>query len=65
MAPESSARAKAFRLLLATVERAREEAHLAAAVNGLKQDDLDGSDGEMCFEDPRQATWAGLPRDLR
>jgi hypothetical protein len=47
------------------VERAREEAHLAAAVNGLKQDDLDGSDGEMCFEDPRQATWAGLPRDLR
>ena len=65
MALESSARAEAFCLLLATVERAGEEARLAAEVNGLKQVDLDDSDGELCFEDPRQAAWAGLPQDLR
>jgi hypothetical protein len=35
LALESSAQAEAFRLLLATVERAREEARLAAEVNGL------------------------------
>ena len=55
MALESSARAEAFRLLLATVERAGEEARLAAEL----------SDGELCFEDPRQAARAGLPQDLR
>jgi hypothetical protein len=31
----------------------------------VAQDDLDDSDGEPCFEDPRQAAWAGLPQDLR
>jgi hypothetical protein len=36
LALESSARAEAFRLLLAAVERAGEEARLAAEVNGLK-----------------------------
>jgi hypothetical protein len=35
LALESSARAEAFRLLLARVERAGEEARLAAEVNGL------------------------------
>ena len=29
------------------------------------QDDLDDSDGEPCFKDPRQHAWAGLPQDLR
>ena len=72
MALESSARAEAFRLLLATVERAGEEARLAAEVNGLQlmvegqtQDDLVDSDGELDSEDPRQAAWADLPLDLR
>jgi hypothetical protein len=72
LALESSARAEAFRLLLATVERAGEEARLAAEVNGLQlmvegqtQDDLVDSDGELCFEDPRQAAWADLPQDPR
>jgi hypothetical protein len=65
LALESSARAEAFRLLLATVECAGEEARLAAEVNGLKQDDLNGSGGEPCLEGPRQAAWAGLPQDLR
>jgi hypothetical protein len=36
LALESSAQAEAFRLLLATVERAGEEAHLATEVNGLQ-----------------------------
>jgi hypothetical protein len=47
------------------VERAREEARLAAEVNGLKQDDVDGSGGEPCLEGPRQVAWASLPQDLR
>ena len=61
-----------FRLLLATVERAGEEARLAAEVNGLQlmvegqtQDDLVDSDGELYFEDPRQAAWADLSQDPR
>jgi hypothetical protein len=32
---------------------------------GLAQDHLEDSDGELCFEDPRQAAWARLPQDLR
>jgi hypothetical protein len=32
---------------------------------GVAQDDLEDSDGELCFEDPRQATWVRLPQDLR
>jgi hypothetical protein len=35
LALEASAKAEAFRLLLATVQRAGEEARLAAEVNGL------------------------------
>jgi hypothetical protein len=31
----------------------------------VAQDDLDDSDGEPCFVDPRQAAWAGLPQDPR
>jgi hypothetical protein len=31
----------------------------------VAQDDLEESDGELCFEDPRQAAWADLPQDLR
>ena len=32
---------------------------------GVAQDDLEDSDGELCFEDPRQAAWADLPQDPR
>jgi hypothetical protein len=52
LALESRAQAEAFRLLLATVERAGEEARLAAEVNGLQlmvEDDLEDSDEELCF----------------
>ena len=31
----------------------------------MAQDDLEDSDGELCFKDPRQAAWADLPQDLR
>jgi hypothetical protein len=31
----------------------------------VAQDDLVYSDGELCFEDPRQAKWTGLPQDPR
>ena len=31
----------------------------------MAQDDLEDSDGELCFKDPRQAAWADLPHDLR
>jgi hypothetical protein len=31
----------------------------------VAQDDLDYSDGEPCFKDPRQAAWAGLPQGRR
>ena len=62
LALESSAQADTFRLLLATVERAGEEACLAAEVNGLQ---LEDSDGELCFKDPRQAAWADLSQDPR
>jgi hypothetical protein len=30
----------------------------------VAQNDLKDSNGELCFEDPRQATWARLPQDL-
>jgi len=56
---EASAKAEALSLLLEMRERAGEETRLAV------EDDLDDSDGELCFEDPRQATWAGPPQDLR
>ena len=59
LALEASAKAEALSLLLEMRERAGEETRLAA------EDDLDDSDGELCFEDPRQATWAGPPQDLR
>ena len=50
---------RALSLLLEMRERAGEETRLAV------EDDLDDSDGELCFEDPRQAAWAGPPQDLR
>ena len=56
---EASAKAEALSLLLERRERAGEETRLAV------EDDLDDSDGELCFEDPRQATWAGPPQDPR
>ena len=62
LALEASAKAEALSLLsllLEMRERAGEETRLAV------EDDLDDSDGELCFEDPRQATWAGPPQDLR
>ena len=59
LALEASAKAEALSLLLEMRERAGEETRLAA------EDDLDDSDGELCFEDPRQAAWAGPPQDLR
>jgi hypothetical protein len=59
LALEASAKAEALSLLLERRERAGEETRLAV------EDDLDDSDGELCFEDPRQATWAGPPQDLR
>ena len=31
----------------------------------MAQDDLDDSDGEPLFEDPRQHAWSGFPQDLR
>jgi hypothetical protein len=31
----------------------------------VAQDDLVDADGELCFEDPRQAKWIGLPQDPR
>jgi hypothetical protein len=72
LALEASTKAEAFRLLLATVERAGEEARLAAEVHGLQlmvegqtQDDLVDSDVELYSEDPRQATWADLSQDPR
>jgi hypothetical protein len=34
-------------------------------VKGQTQDDLIDSDGELCFEDPRQVAWADLPLDPR
>ena len=59
LALEASAKAEALSLLLERRERAGEETRLAV------EDDLDDSDGELCFEDPRQATWADPPQDLR
>ena len=59
LALEASAKAEALSLLLERRERAGEETRLAV------EDDLDDSDGELCFKDPRQATWAGPPQDLR
>ena len=59
LALEASAKAEALSLLLEMRERAGEETRLAA------EDDLDVSDGELCFEDPRQAAWAAPPQDLR
>ena len=59
LALEASVKAEALSLLLERRERAGEETRLAV------EDDLDDSDGELCFEDPRQATWAGPPQDLR
>ena len=59
LALEASAKAKGLSLLLEMRERAGEETRLAV------EDDLDDSDGELCFKDPRQATWAGPPQDLR
>ena len=31
----------------------------------MAQFDLDDSDGEPLYEDPRQHAWSGLPQDLR
>ena len=59
LALEASAKAEGLSLLLEMRERAGEETCLAA------EDDLDDSDGELCFEDPRQAAWADLPQNMR
>jgi hypothetical protein len=55
------------RLEAERVERAREEEDGDERKDwrGVAQDDLVDSDGEPCFEDPRQAAWAGLPQDPR
>jgi hypothetical protein len=45
-------------------ERAGEERERTDR-RGLAQDDLEDSNGELCFEDPRQAAWARLPQDPR
>jgi hypothetical protein len=52
------------RLEAKRVERAG-EAHERTDWRGVAQEDLEDSDGELCFEDPRQAAWARLPQDLR
>jgi hypothetical protein len=52
------------RLELERVEWAGEE-HERTDWRAVVQDDLVDSDGELCFEDPRQAEWAGLPQDQR
>jgi hypothetical protein len=45
------------RLEAERVERASEE-HERTDWREVAQDDLEDSDGELCFEDPRQAAWA-------
>jgi hypothetical protein len=68
LALEASAKAEAFFLLLARVERAGEESRLAAEANGLQlmlEGQTEFDRGESCFEDPRQAAWAGLPQEPR
>jgi hypothetical protein len=52
------------RLEAERVERAGEE-HERTDWREVAKDDLEDSDGELCFEDPRQAAWADLPQDLR
>ena len=49
------------------VERAGEELDDVEKTDwrGVAQDDLDDSDGEPLFEDPRQHAWSGFPQDLR
>ena len=49
------------------MERAGEEEDDDERTNWreVAKDDLEDSDGELCFEDPRQAAWADLPQDLR
>jgi hypothetical protein len=44
--------------------RAGEE-HERTDWRAVAQDDLVDSDGEPCFEDPRQAEWTSLPQDPR
>ena len=55
------------RLEAERVERAGEEEDDDERTNWreVAKDDLEDSDGELCFEDPRQAAWADLPQDLR
>jgi hypothetical protein len=55
------------RLEAERVERTREEEDGDERKDwrGVAQDDLVDSDEEPCFEDPRQAAWAGLPQDPR
>ena len=43
-------------------ERAGEE-HERTDWRAVAQDVLVDSDGEVCFEDPRQTEWTGLPQD--
>jgi hypothetical protein len=45
-------------------ERAGEK-HERTDWRAVAQDDLVDSDGELCFEDPRQAKWTGLSQDPR
>ena len=52
------------RLEAERAERAGEERE-RTDWRGVAQDDLEDSDEELCFEDPRQAAWAHLPQDLR
>jgi hypothetical protein len=55
------------RLEAELVERAGEEDEDYEKTDwrGVAQFDLDDSDGEPLYEDPRQHAWSGLPQDLR
>ena len=55
------------RLEAERVERAGEEEEDDEKTEwrGVAQFDLDDSDGEPLYEDPRQHAWSGLPQDLR
>ena len=51
--------------LEARPELVEEEDYEKTDWRGVAQFDLDDSDGEPLYEDPRQHVWSGLPHDLR
>jgi hypothetical protein len=65
-APQCRAEAEKLvaRLESERAERAGEE-HERTDWRAVAQDDLVDSDGEVCFEDPRQTKWTGLLQDPR